>query len=298
MTRVVIDTDPGIDDAVALLMALGSPELDVAGVTAVAGNVGLDDTARNALRLVQLAGRGDIPVAAGADRPLVHHARRASEVHGADGVGGIRLPEPARALDPRHAVDLIAALAEAAPVTIVAIGPLTNIALLLAVHPRVMGRIERLVVMGGSTGAGNVTELAEFNIWVDPEAAARVFASGLPVTLLPLDATHQAFLEPGDVDELRDAPGTCARTAAALLDRYRDLRAGRRLIMHDALAIAEIVAPALIDREPRHIGIDDGHGEGRGRTVAGAGAENADVAYAVDQPAFARLVLDRIGGLP
>jgi pyrimidine-specific ribonucleoside hydrolase len=294
----VIDTDPGIDDAIALFVALASPELDIVGVTAVAGNVGLDHTSRNALRLVHLAGRSDIPVAAGADRPLVHLARRASLVHGDDGVGGVELPEPEARLDGRHAIELIADAADAAPLTIVAIGPLTNLALLLARYPGITARIERVVIMGGSTGAGNVTEAAEFNIWVDPEAAVRVFTSGIPIVLEPLDVTQQAFLEPGEVDQLRERGTRCAAAAASMLDAYRDLRPGRRLIMHDAVAIAELLAPGLIRHRPRHIAVDDGHGDTRGRTVAGSGAENAEVADAVDRDAFAGLLLERIGRLP
>ena len=298
MTRVVIDTDPGIDDAIALLLALASPELDVVGLTTVAGNVGLDHTTRNALGIAQLAGRADLPVSAGANRPLVHDARRAEHVHGADGVGGVRLPEPTAPPDPRHAVDLIAALAEPAPLTLVAIGPLTNVALLLARYPRVAERIERLVIMGGSTGTGNATGLAEFNIWVDPEAAVRVLASGCPITLLPLDATRQALLGPADVEALGLAGGHCPAIAAALLRAYGDLRPGGGLIMHDALAMVELIDPGLIGRAPRRITVDDGHGPTRGRTAAADGIFNAEVAETVDQAGFARLVVSRIGAMP
>lgn len=195
-TRVVIDTDPGVDDAAAILLALADPEIEVVGITAVDGNVGLEKTASNALRICDLAGV-EVPVAAGAERPLLRQPPRHTDetsVHGDDGLGQSLPAEPGRELVDAHAIDLIAELAEQGPLTIVGIGPLTNLALLLARHPKVTRSIERFVIMGGARLEGNSTAAAEFNIWYDPEAASRVFSSGVPITLLPLDITHQLSL--------------------------------------------------------------------------------------------------------
>ena len=178
-TPVIIDCDPGHDDAMALLLAVASPELEVVAVTTVAGNQTLDKVTANAIRVLDVAEAHDIPVAAGADRALIHPARVASEVHGETGLDGPDLPPPSRAPEPLHAVELLARKLRERPLTLIPIGPLTNIALLLATHPELAQRIERIVVMGGAIGLGNVTPSAEFNIWADPEAAARVFGSGL-----------------------------------------------------------------------------------------------------------------------
>ena len=181
---LLLDCDPGIDDAVAIMLACASPEFDLLGVTTVSGNVGLEHTTRNARGLLALAGRPDVPVAAGAPRPLVRaQPARAAYVHGDDGIRGVPLPEPAAPLDPRHAVALLAdtVAASTEPVTLAAVGPLTNVALFYALHPELAARLGGLVVMGGSVGAGNVTPAAEFNIWADPEAAYRVLTDpGLP----------------------------------------------------------------------------------------------------------------------
>ena len=174
-TRVIIDCDPGHDDAMALLLALASPELVLAAVTTVAGNQTLEKVTANAIRVLDVAGAHAIPVAAGADRALVHAARVGREVHGETGLDGPELLAPSRAPEPLHAVELLARLLRERPHTLVGIGPLTNIALLLATHPELAGRIERIVLMGGAVGLGNVTPSAEFNVWADPEAARRVF---------------------------------------------------------------------------------------------------------------------------
>jgi inosine-uridine nucleoside N-ribohydrolase len=181
---VLIDCDPGQDDALALLLALGSPELDVLGVTAVAGNQTLDKTTANALRVLELAGRPDIPVAAGADGPLAGALVVAADAHGETGLDGVDLPTPSAEPVSEDAKDFLAARLEASerPVTLVALGPLTNVALLLEAHPEAASKIERIVLMGGAIHEGNQTPSAEFNIWIDPEAAAHVFESGLDVT--------------------------------------------------------------------------------------------------------------------
>src|SRR3954451_5141527 len=178
-TPVIIDCDPGHDDAMALLLALASPELELAAVTTVAGNQTLEKVTANAIRVLDLVGAHAIPIAAGADRALIHPAGGAGGVHGEPGPEGPELLPPSRAPEPLHAVELIARLLRERPLTLIPIGPLTNIALLLAMHPELAGRIERVVLMGGAIGLGNVTPAAEFNVWADPEAAARVFGSGL-----------------------------------------------------------------------------------------------------------------------
>src|SRR4051794_32167134 len=169
---VIIDCDPGHDDAMALMLAVASPELELVAVTTVAGNQTLDKVTANAIRVLDVVGAHAIPVAAGADRPLVHPASVAADVHGETGLDGPDLPPPSREPEPLHAVELTARLLRERPHTLVAVGPLTNVALLLALHPELRDRIERLVLMGGAIAEGNVTPAAEFNIWVDPEAAA------------------------------------------------------------------------------------------------------------------------------
>src|SRR6187455_1359169 len=200
-TPVLLDCDPGHDDAIALLLALGSDELVLRGVTTVAGNQTLEKTTANAIRVLELAGRGEIAVAAGADRPLVRETRVAANVHGETGLDGPDLPPPRARPEGEHAVDFLAG--RVAGTTLLATGPLTNVALLLARHPR--ARPERIVVMGGAIAEGNVTPAAEFNIWADPEAAHRVFTSGIDVTMVGLDVTHKALLFPQKMDELRES---------------------------------------------------------------------------------------------
>jgi inosine-uridine nucleoside N-ribohydrolase len=218
---VLIDCDPGQDDALALLLALASPELDVLGISAVAGNQTLDKTTANALRVLELAGRSDIPVAAGADRPLVGDLVVAADAHGESGLDGVDLPPASKGPVADHAKDFLAAQTAASdqPVTLVALGPLTNVALLLEAHPEAAAKVEHIVLMGGAIHEGNQTASAEFNIWIDPEAAARVFESGLDVTMVGLDVTNKAVLSSADADSLRGA-GPVAEAAADMVDFY------------------------------------------------------------------------------
>src|SRR6476620_12675569 len=209
-TPVLLDCDPGHDDAIAMLLALGSDELDVRGITTVAGNQTLEKTTANAIRVLELAGRAEIPFAAGAGRPLVREPRVAADVHGETGLDGPDLPPPQADPSPQHAVDFLAERIEGA--TLVATGPLTNVALLLARYPEAVP--ERIVLMGGAIAEGNVTPAAEFNIWADPEAAQRVFRSGLDVTMVGLDVTHQALVTARHAEELR----TSGRVGAVVAD--------------------------------------------------------------------------------
>jgi inosine-uridine nucleoside N-ribohydrolase len=306
-TPVILDCDPGHDDAIALLLALASPEVELVAVTTVAGNSTLERTTANALRVLDLAGRADIPVAAGADVPLVRPRVIADHVHGASGLDGPALPPPSREPSPLHAVELLAETLRAAPrpLTLVPTGPLTNIALLLAQHPDAAARIERVVLMGGAVGEGNVTPAAEFNIWFDPEAAARVFASGLDVTMVGLDVTHKALLTPERGERLRVA-GTVGRFVAELLDffsRYhRETYGWSGAPIHDAVAMAHVLRPDLLTTLHRNVEIDCASELCRGRTVVDrwertGRAANAHVAVEIDAEAFLVLLEERLASL-
>jgi inosine-uridine nucleoside N-ribohydrolase len=304
-TRVIIDCDPGHDDAMALLLALGSPELELAAVTTVAGNQTLDKVTANAIRVLDVAGAVAIPVAAGADRPLVHLARVASEVHGETGLDGPDLPPPSREPEPLHAVELMARLLRERPHTLVAVGPLTNVALLLALHPGLAGRIERIVLMGGAIAEGNVTPAAEFNVWFDAEAAARVFASGVDVTMVGLDVTHRALFSRERAEGLR-ASGRAGAVVAdlhAFYSRFHEHVYGDAATpVHDALAVASLIRPALLRLERLHVDVDTSTGLCRGRTVVDrwrrTGLEpNAHVAVDVNAKGFVDLLCARIAAL-
>ena len=231
-TPIILDCDPGHDDAIALLLALASPELELVGVTTVSGNHTLDKTTANALRVLEFVGRSDVPVHAGADRPLVREQFVADYVHGETGMDGPDLPPPSTPAADAHAVAFLAEQIRArnGRLTLVPTGPLTNVALLLALEPD--ARPERIVLMGGAVGEGNRTPAAEFNIWADPEAARRVFESGIDVTMVGLDVTHQALITPAHVEELRRR-GRVGTMVAELMDFYarfhrRDVRRARR----------------------------------------------------------------------
>jgi inosine-uridine nucleoside N-ribohydrolase len=304
---VLIDCDPGHDDAMAILLALASPELDVLGITTVHGNTTLENATANALRVLELAGRPDVPVAAGAERPLVRRPAVAAEVHGETGLDGPELP-PARGVPvAEHAVDFLAAKLLAAPerVTVVPVGPLTNIALLLARHPRAAVKIERIVLMGGAIAEGNVTPAAEFNVWVDPEAAARVFASGLDVTMIGLDVTHRALLTAAHAERLRAAGRTGAFTADlhAFYARFHsDVYGWEGAPVHDAVAVAHVIDPGIVATELRNVEVDCASELCRGRTVVDrwrrtGRLENAHVGVDLDADRFLALLIDRIGSL-
>ena len=305
---VVIDTDPGIDDALAIMLALASPELDVRALTSVGGNTGLANTTENALRLLHLCGRDDIPVGAGADVPLVRRDSKADEAtHGADGFGGVQLEPAPHGADPRGAVQVIADVVTGSPspVTLIALGPLTNVAALIAAYPEVAARLERIVLMGGGARVlGNMTPAAEFNIWYDPEAAARVFAAGIPITMVGLDVTHQALTAPGDWDRLR-APGTgaVARAVLGMVDYYTEYHRATvgtdSTAQHDSLAVAAVIRPDLLTTVPAHVDVEYVGTLTRGMTVVdldhvGDQPPTADVGIAVDADAFNTLLVDRV----
>jgi inosine-uridine nucleoside N-ribohydrolase len=300
-TPILLDCDPGHDDAIALLLALAAPELEVVGVTTVAGNQTLDKTTANALRVLEHVGRDDVPVAAGADRPLVRELAVAAHVHGESGLDGPELPPPRRPPMDVHAVDFLAE--HAAGATLVAVGPLTNVALLLALRPE--ARPDRIVLMGGAIAEGNITPAAEFNIWVDPEAARRVFESGIDLTMVGLDVTHRALLTPKRADELR-ASGRAGKLVAELFDFYHQFHRATYGLpgspVHDALALASVFRPDLLTTRYLHVAVDCESQLCRGRTVVDlwqrTGNEpNAHVAVDVDGDAFVQLLVERIGSL-
>ncbi len=306
-TPVLIDCDPGHDDAMALLLALASPELELLGVSTVHGNQTLEKTTANALRVLEFAGRGDMPVAAGADRPLLREPAVAADVHGETGLDGPDLPPPSGAPVGEHAVEFLAArLRESErPVTLIPTGPLTNVALLLATHPDAAERIERIVLMGGAIAEGNVTPAAEFNIWVDPEAAARVFGSGLDVTMIGLDITHRALMTGEHAERLR-AAGRVGTMVAELWEFYS--RFHRRIYdlggtpVHDAMAVAHVLRGDLVQTRRVNVEVDCASELCRGRTVVDVWgrterAPNADVGVEVDADGFLDLLVERIGSL-
>jgi inosine-uridine nucleoside N-ribohydrolase len=298
-TPILLDCDPGHDDAIAILLTLASPEVELLGVTTVAGNQSLEKTTANAIRVLELAGRGDVPVAAGADRPLAREPRFAANVHGETGLDGPALP-PAQGLPvAEHAVDFLAE--RLAPgVVLVATGPLTNVALLLARG----GRPERIVLMGGAIGEGNVTPAAEFNIWADPEAAEHVLESGVDVTLIGLDVTHSALLTRERADRLR-AEGRIGQVVAELLDFYgvfhRETYGWPGSPVHDAVAVAHVVWPELLETTFCGVKVDTGE-LGRGRTNVDRWGRmgwkpNAHVAVAIEAEAFLDRLHERIASL-
>jgi inosine-uridine nucleoside N-ribohydrolase len=303
---VLIDCDPGHDDAMALLLALASPELELLGVSTVHGNQTLERTTANALRVLEFAG-SDLAVAAGADRPLLRDPAVAAEVHGETGLDGPDLPPPASAPVADHAVDFLAERlrASASPVTLVPTGPLTNVALLLATHPEAAERIERIVLMGGAIAEGNVTPAAEFNIWVDPEAAARVFASGLDVTMIGLDVTHRALMTAEHAERL-GAAGRVGAMVAELWEFYS--RFHRRIYdlggtpVHDAMAVAHVIRGDLVQTRHVNVEVDCASELCRGRTVVDVWgrtgrAPNAHVGVDVEADAFLELLVERIASL-
>jgi len=303
-TKIVIDCDPGHDDAMAILLALASPELELVGVTTVAGNQTLDKTTRNALVTLEVGGRTDIPVGAGADAPLSRELRTAAHVHGETGLDGPELPEPSTQPVAAHAADFLAELIEPG-VVLVPTAPLTNLALLFERHPEVHERIERIVWMGGAIGEGNVTPAAEFNAFVDPEAAAIVFASGIPITMIGLDVTHKALFTRAHAEGLRGA-GRAGRFVAELSDffqRFHERSYGfEGSPIHDAMAVAQVIDPTLVTTRHVNVAIEARSEFCDGRTVVDlrgvtGRAPNADVGVDVDAERFLDLLVSRIASL-
>jgi purine nucleosidase len=324
--RIIIDTDPGTDDAMAILLAFRSPELQVEAITPVSGNVPLSLTLPNALKLVEIAGRTDVPVAAGAALPLVRRLVTSAYVHGQNGLGGVEFPEPKTKPVAETAPEIIRRLVRSHPgeITIVAIGPLTNVALALRADPELAPLIPQLVLMGGSLSGGNMTPAAEFNFYVDPEAARAVFHSGIPITMVGLDVTqkvvvndqHIAALEAGDNPSSKAA----GRIMRATMDHYRQTNFAAGPNMHDPLALATVLDPSVVKLEDYYVEIETageltaGESVGYRRFLNHRSAPfesglpipapvpeipfrpNAKVAVEVDADKFFRLLIGRLTG--
>lgn len=291
MVPVILDVDPGHDDALAVMLACGAPELEVRGVTTVAGNVPLEKTTRNALRVLSFLGRTEVPVAAGADAPLERELVTAEHVHGRSGLDGVGLPEPVFEPDGRGAVRLMAEVVRGSPnpVTLIPTGPLTNVARLLEEYPELRRGLDRVVLMGGSHGPGNTTPAAEFNAYVDPEAARLVFRSGLHVTMVGLDVTRKAVAGEAEVQRLR-ALGAVGNAAADLATYGFGESAGSGPI-HDAVAVASVIEPGILQTRPAHVDVECEGELTRGETVcdfAGVTGEppNAEVGLDLDPQRF------------
>lgn len=307
--KIIIDCDPGQDDAVAILLAHGSPEIELCAITTVAGNQTLDKTTYNARRVATLAGIRDVPIAAGCDTPLLRELVTAGEIHGETGLDGATWPEPTVPVVPDHAVDVIIDQVMAAPgeITLVPVGPLTNIALAMRREPRIVERVREVVLMGGAAGRGNVTPAAEFNIYVDPEAAAIVFDADWPLTMVGLDLTHQAEAVPSVTERIRSLGtplATVLSDALAFFEaRYREEGRDRHVPVHDPCAVARVIRPELVECVDALVQI-----ETRGRWTSGMTivdfkpdpprAFNSRVALKLDREGFWDVVidaLDRVG---
>ena len=309
--KLIIDTDPGQDDAVAILLALASPEIDLLGITTVAGNVPLALTEVNARKICDLAGRQDVPVFAGANRPLQRELVTAEHVHGRTGLDGPDLPDPVTPLQDGHAVDFIVDTLRAEPagsITIAPVGPLTNIALALRKAPDIAPRIKQIVMMGGGYfEGGNITPAAEFNIYVDPEAAAEVFAAGIPITMMPLDVTHKVLTTTARTDAIR-ATGT--RTAIAVaemlvfFERFDEEKYGSDGgPLHDPCTVAWMLRPEMFSGRHCNVEIETRSELTMGMTVidwwqVSGRPHNAFVVGGVDADAFFALVTERLATLP
>jgi purine nucleosidase len=310
--QIIIDTDPGLDDAVAILLALAAAdELEVLGITAVAGNLLLAQTERNARRVCELAGRRDVPVYAGCARPLMLPLTTAERIHAETDRDRLLLPEPTMPLQARHGVDfLIETLCSAEPgsITICALGPLTNIAVALAKSPEIADSIGEVVVMGGACfELGNVTPAAEFNVHVDPHAAALVINSGIAITMIPLDVTHQLLSTPERVEALRVLGNRCGPAVAGLLDAFERNRRNRFGIrgqaLHDPAVIACLVRPALFQGREVNVAVETQSPLTMGMTVVdwwGATGRKTNVRFmnTVDAEGFYELLIEKLACLP
>jgi pyrimidine-specific ribonucleoside hydrolase len=318
--RLLLDVDTGVDDALALLLAARHPGAQIVGVTCVAGNVARDAVLDNTLRVLSLAGVTDVPVALGADRPLLGELQDASHVHGANGLAGIELPQPGLRPSGLHAVDLMRQVISDSPgdVVLLALAPLTNVALLLRMYPEVASGIDRIVVMGGAANSGNATAVAEFNTWHDPEAAAIVFGSGLPVTMYGLDVFYGPGVDDAGIARLEQAPDEAARLAGRLL-RHMSRTTGDDARMPfpgagclgDAGALCAVLDPEGVATRSYPVTVSLAEGPTRGQTVVDqrtyadqaqldgrTPGPSVDVAMEVDGERYVRLFLDTLAPDP
>jgi purine nucleosidase len=308
--KIIIDTDPGQDDAVAILLALASPELDVLGITAVAGNVPLRLTEKNARKVCELAGKPDTKVFAGAIRPLVRPLVTAEQVHGQTGLNGPDLPEPTMPLQKEHAVDFIVETLlkdESGTVTLCPLGPLTNVALAMIREPKIVGRIKRIVLMGGGFfEGGNTTPAAEFNIYVDPHAADVVFKSGVPIVVMPLDVTHKALTTGKRIAAFRELGTKVGIATAEMLEffeRFDEEKYGTEGgPLHDPCVIAYLLKPELFKGREVNVVIETASELTMGMTVVdwwgvSKRPKNAVVMRDIDADGFFALLVERLARL-
>nr|MBA2712732.1 nucleoside hydrolase [Rubrobacteraceae bacterium] len=290
------------------MLACGHPDLDLLAVTTVAGNVTIEKTTRNALRVLSLVGCDDVPVGVGASGPLERPLHTAEDIHGKSGLDGPgEIPEATFGADERGAVDLISATLKASPepVTLIPVGPLTNIAAFLREHPDLKDRVTRISIMGGSMGLGNTTPAAEFNIYVDPEAAREVFESGLPITMSGLDVTHQAGADPDERERLR-ATGRVGGVVAGFLDyfaaTYENKFGFDAPPLHDPVAVAAVLEPGLLKTRPMRVDVECVSDLTRGETVCDfygvtGKKPNAEVGVGLDREGFFELLYTALGRL-
>ncbi len=306
--KIILDCDPGHDDALAIMLALASPELEVLGITVSYGNVGLENTLNNALKIRQLCG-SSVPIFAGVPLPLVSSRISAEFVHGRSGLDGPVLPEPTRGAESRRAVDFIidSVLENPHQVTLCPVGPMTNVAMAMRLEPKIVPLIEKIVLMGGSTGLGNWSPAAEFNILCDPHAAKIVFESGCDITMFGLNVTHQALALPEHIQAIRDNGNQTSLVAAELLEFFKvayQTRYGYAgPALHDPCVIAYLIRPELFRLEDLHVVIDDSSGASFGRTVVDVyrvtqNLANTHVALEIDANGYFALLSERLAKLP
>ena len=303
--KIILDCDPGHDDAIALLLAAHHPALELLAITTVAGNQSIEKTTQNALKVCSLANIRNIPIAMGMDRPLVRLARHAADIHGASGMDGPNVPEPDIELAPQHAVDLLIELLmnSQGDITLVPTGPLTNIATAIRREPAILPKIQAISLMGGAIGVGNVTPAAEFNLWFDPEAASIVFQCGRPITMVPLEVTHQALATEEIVSRLRVANRPVASFAADLLvffaESYKNVFGFSAPPVHDPCAIAAIIEPAIIQAADMYVEIETMSTLSAGRTVCDVYGKleksaNVRVGYGLDVERFWGMLVETL----
>ncbi len=310
MHHIIIDTDPGQDDALAILLALASPEIEILGITAVAGNVPLALTEVNARKICELAGKSDTKVFAGAIRPLVRPLITAEHVHGKTGLDGPVLPEPKMPLQQQYAPDFIVDTLMGRPagtVTLCTLGPLTNVALALIKEPRIASRIQRIIAMGGGySEGGNVTPAAEFNIFVDPHAARLVFDADIPITLIPLDCTHQALTTRARIQKFREMKNNTGPAVALMLDYFERFDVDKYGTdggpLHDPCVIAWLLHPELFTGKDVNVAVECESELTMGMTIVDwwnvtSRKPNAHVVRGIDHEKFFKLLAERLAKL-
>ncbi len=303
--KIILDCDPGHDDAIAILLAAHHPDIDLLAITTVAGNQSIDKTTRNALKVCSLAGLRSIPIARGMQRPLVNEAKHAENIHGETGLDGPNIPEPNIEPLDKHAVELIIELLlqSDGDITLVPTGPLTNIATAIRCEPAILPKIKGISLMGGAMGLGNVTPAAEFNIYFDPHAAEIVFGCGRPITMCPLEVTHQALATEAVIERLRSANRPVATLAADLFDffgrTYHEVFGFPAAPVHDPCAVAAVIDPSIIKGHLSRVEIETTGEWTTGRTVCDIFGKfgkqpNARVGYALDVERYWNMVIDTL----